>query len=83
MRVAVALLALGTLHAQVTYDRLLKAPSEPNNWMTYSGSYQSWRYSSLDQINRQNIGNLRVAWVRQMPTSHRIEATPIVVDGIM
>ncbi len=82
-RLAIASLAATTLFGQVTYERLLKAPSEPNNWMTYSGSYKSWRYSSLDQINRQNVANLKVAWVQQMPTSHRIEATPIVVDGIM
>ena len=73
----------GALHAQVTNERLLKAESEPNNWLTYSGSYKSWRYSTLDQINRQNAANLKVAWVHQMPTSHRVEATPIVVDGVM
>jgi alcohol dehydrogenase (cytochrome c) len=83
MKLAIAFCAIGTLWGQVTYERLLKAPSEPANWMTYSGSYQSWRYSSLDQINRRNVSNLRVAWVKQIPTSHKVEATPIVVDGIM
>jgi alcohol dehydrogenase (cytochrome c) len=68
---------------QITYERLLKATEEPQNWLTYSGSYRSWRYSSLDQIHRQNIGDLKVAWVKQMPTTHRIQASPIVVDGIM
>ncbi len=81
--VALALLGTSLLPAQVTYERLLKASSEPNNWMTYSGNYNGWRYSSLGQINRQNVANLKVAWVQQMPTSHRVEATPIVVDGIM
>src|SRR5215469_11650481 len=71
------------LTAQVTYERLLNADSEPGNWLTYSGSYRSWRYSALDQINRQNAGSLKVAWVHQMPTSHRIETTPIVADGVM
>src|SRR5580692_3719497 len=69
--------------AQVTYERLLKADAEPQNWLTYSGSYKSWRYSTLDQINRANVANLKVAWVHQMPTTHRVETTPIVVDGIM
>jgi len=75
-KLAIGALAATALFGQVTYERLLKAPSEPNNWMTYSGSYKSWRYSSQDQINRQNVANLKVAWVQQMPTSHRIEATP-------
>ena len=71
------------LNAQVTYERLLKADSEPGNWLTYSGSYRSWRYSALDQIQPENVGRLKVAWVHQMPTRHRIEATPIVADGVM
>ena len=49
------------LSAQVTYDRLLNTDSEPGNWLTYSGSYRSWRYSALDQINQQNAGSLKVA----------------------
>ena len=81
--IMLALLAAVTLDAQVTYERLLKADSEPQNWLTYSGSYRSWRYSALDAINRQNVASLKVAWVQQMPTTHRIEATPIVVDGVM
>ncbi|HZS50927.1 MAG TPA: PQQ-dependent dehydrogenase, methanol/ethanol family [Bryobacterales bacterium] len=78
-----ALLAAGSVYGQLTFERLLKADSEPQNWLTYSGSYRGWRYSKLDQINRQNVKNLKVAWVYQMPTTHRIEATPLVVDGVM
>ncbi|HYM12201.1 MAG TPA: PQQ-dependent dehydrogenase, methanol/ethanol family [Bryobacterales bacterium] len=78
-----AALAAGSAYGQVTYQRLLKADSEPQNWLTYSGSYQGWRYSKLDQINRQNVKDLKLAWVYQMPTTHRIETTPLVVDGVM
>jgi len=46
--------------AQVTYERLLNAGKESGNWMTYSGSYRSWRYSSLDQITRDNGARLKV-----------------------
>ena len=84
MRHLAALFLIGSaLQAQITYDRLLNAEKEPQNWLTYSGSYRSWRYSGLDQINRDNARNLKVAWVHQMVTNHRIEATPIVVDGVM
>jgi alcohol dehydrogenase (cytochrome c) len=78
-----ASLAVCPLFAQVTYDRLVKAESEPQNWLTYSGSYKGWRYSALDQINRQNVRNLKLVWTQQMVTTHRIESTPIVVDGVM
>ena len=76
-------LAAGSMYGQLTYDRLLKAESEPQNWLTYSGSYKGWRYSKLDQINRRNVMDLRLAWAYQMPTTHRIETTPLVVDGVM
>jgi alcohol dehydrogenase (cytochrome c) len=76
-------LAAGPIAAQVTYGRILKAESEPQNWLTYSGSYKSWRYSRLDQIDRQNVQNLKLAWVYQMPITHRFETTPIVADGVM
>ena len=63
------LLALGvlasTLGAQVTYKQLLRAEQERGNWLTYSGGYRGWRYSSLDQISRQNVSRLKVKWVYQ------------------
>lgn len=76
-------LAASSLFAQLTYQRLLKAESEPENWLTYSGAYKGWRYSALNQINGKNVANLKIAWVYQMATTHRIEATPIVVNGVM
>ena len=46
--VLVAVLALGPfLLAQVSSDRILNAQKEPHNWLTYSGSYMSQRYSAL------------------------------------
>src|SRR5664279_4656874 len=53
------------LGAQVSFDRLLHAGQEPQNWLTYSGSYKSWRYSPLDQIRTANAGNLELKWVYQ------------------
>ena len=69
--------------AQVTYQRLLQAEKEPGNWLTYSGAYSSHRYSSLDQINRENVDKLRVKWAFQMRSFEKVEASPLVVDGIM
>jgi alcohol dehydrogenase (cytochrome c) len=69
--------------AQVTYQRVLRAESEPHNWLTYAGTYKSQRYSALDQINRQNASRLKMAWAYQMPRGGVVETSPIVVDGIM
>ncbi len=71
------------LFGQVTYQRLLKAEADPANWMTYSGNYRGWRYSGLEQIRRENAQKLKVKWVYQMPTTHMVETTPLVVDGVM
>ena len=76
-------MAAGSLHAQLTYERLLKADAEAQNWLTYSGGYNGWRYSKLDQINRSNVRDLKLKWVYQMPVTHRVETTPLVVDGVM
>jgi alcohol dehydrogenase (cytochrome c) len=67
----------------VTFDRLLHAEKEPGNWLMYSSTYDSWRYSRLDQINTQNVKDLRVKWLFQGRHQEKFEATPLVVDGIM
>jgi alcohol dehydrogenase (cytochrome c) len=69
--------------AQVTDERLLHAAGEPQNWLTYSGSYSSQRYSRLDQITPANVKNLEMKWVFQADSIQKMEATPIVVDGVM
>ena len=43
------------LHGQVTPQRLTAAPSEPQNWLTYSGNYSSTRHSPLTQITPANV----------------------------
>ena len=58
------------------------------DWRYYCGDRGGMRYSALDQINRSNVQNLRVAWTyhthdaRNRPRT-TIECTPIVVDGVM
>jgi alcohol dehydrogenase (cytochrome c) len=71
------------LHAQVTNERLLHANDEPQNWLTYSGSYASQRYSLLKQLDTSNVKNLELKWVFQAQSLQKFETTPLVVDGIM
>ncbi len=72
-----------SLNGQVTDERLLHAGQEPQNWLTYSGTYSSQRYSTLDQITPGNVKNLETQWVFQADSLQKMEATPIVVDGVM
>lgn len=57
---------------------------DPNNWPQYHRSGNAWRFSPLDQINKSNVKKLKVAWVHQPGTvTHGLQATPIVIDGVM
>jgi alcohol dehydrogenase (cytochrome c) len=71
------------LAAQVSYDRIRQADSEPGNWLTYSGNYSAQRYSHLTEITSSNVLRLRPAWVYQIRATDTLETTPLVVDGIM
>jgi alcohol dehydrogenase (cytochrome c) len=90
LRVAILIALLSSsLSAQVTYDRLLRADREPQNWLTYSGGYASHRYSSLSQINRTNVKNLQLKWsyhplyAKNTNNQNKMENTPLVVDGVV
>jgi alcohol dehydrogenase (cytochrome c) len=69
--------------AEVTSARLEHAASEPQNWLTYSGTYSSQRYSTLTQINQDNVKDLQQQWVVQNQVPGAWESNPLVVDGIM
>jgi alcohol dehydrogenase (cytochrome c) len=87
---AVALIAggSGVIQAQqVTFDRILRADQEPQNWLTYSGNLAGHRYTPLTQITPGNVKNLELQWVFQTrrpgEAAEKFEATPLVVDGVM
>ena len=80
---ALALVAASHAQAPVTYERLLNAAKEPQNWLTYGGDYFSTRYSTLTQITPANVKNLKLQWVYQSPVAGNWQTTPLVVDGIM
>jgi len=82
-----ALLLAAALPAQVSFDRILHADREPQNWLTYSGALDGQRYSKLTQITPANAKNLELKWVLQTRTpaepNSKYEATSLVVDGVM
>jgi alcohol dehydrogenase (cytochrome c) len=67
----------------VSAESLERSSANPANWLTYSGAYNSWRYSTLDQINSSNVKRLELAWAIQFDSREMIETSPLVVDGIM
>jgi len=67
-------------YKSVTNDMLLN-PS-PDDWLQYSRTYDAWRYSPLKQINKKNVGQLRMAWSRGL-SAGITETIPLVHDGVM
>jgi len=84
MRAALLILVASvSLGAQVSFDRILGAPAEPQNWLTYSGNLQSHRYSPLTQVTPANVRNLELAWAFQAMSLEKFEATPLALDGVL
>ena len=67
----------------VTWERLVNAADEPQNWLMYNGTLDSKRFSQLDQIDVSNVTNLKLKWAHHIPQLDRAETTPLVVDGVM
>jgi len=80
---AALLIAVASLHGQVSIDRLLQADREPHNWLTYSRTYSNQRFSPLTQITPANVANLELQWVWQARSLEKFEATALVVDGLL
>ena len=53
------------------------------DWPTTGVDYAETRYSRLDQINAANVKDLGLAWSYNLESTRGVEATPVVVDGIM
>ena len=64
----------------ISWERLVNADQEPENWLMYSGTLDSQRYSLLDEINVDNIDQLEMKWAYQIPVIDRAETVPLVVD---
>jgi alcohol dehydrogenase (cytochrome c) len=67
----------------VTFDRILQADREPQNWLTYSGNLLGHRHSLLRHVTTSTVKDLELAWIRQIESSGWFEATPLVVDGVL
>ena len=67
----------------VSEERLLNAENDTANWMAHGRTYGEQRFSPSTQINSDNVDKLGLDWYFDMPTRRGIEATPLVIDGVM
>ena len=82
--IAAGLFVSAAAAAELDGQRLIQADQEPGNWMTYHGTYKSWHYSPLDQINTSNVGRLQEAWSHVASRANRgLQGFPLAVDGVL
>ncbi len=62
---------------------LANADARNGDWLSYGRNYREDRYSELDQINKDNLEQLGLAWTLDLGTKRGIQSTPLVVDGVM
>src|SRR5215468_1593121 len=62
-------------------QKMLENPS-PDDWLMFSRTYDAQRYSPLKQINKQNVGQLKMVFNFDMPAG-TTETIPLVHDGVM
>ena len=63
-------------------DAMLKKP-DASDWLMWRRTLDSWGYSPLNQVNRNNVAQLRMVWTRGMATGGSNESTPLVHDGVL
>jgi PQQ-dependent dehydrogenase (methanol/ethanol family) len=81
-------IATGAAHSEettsvVTAKRIIEADKEPGNWLTHGRTYSEQRFSPLEQVNDKNVKDLGLAWHFDFGTNRGLEATPLVIDGVM
>ena len=74
-------LAQESTFVPVTEDMLLDP--EPSDWPSWRRTLDGWGYSPLDQINTDNVGELRHVWSWALSSEGRPEPNPLVYDGVM
>ena len=73
----------GGLGLEVDDTRLASADQDREDWLTNGRTYREQRHSPLRQIDEESIPRLGLAWFADMGTIRGLEATPIVVDGVL
>ncbi len=59
------------------------APENVGDWLTHGRDWGEQRFSPLDQINADNVSELGLAWFDDLETMRGVQATPLVVDGVL
>ncbi len=73
-------LSIGAAYADANLQKMI---DDPNQWVIQTGDYKNQRYSKLDQINKDNVKDLQVAWTFSTGVLRGHEGSPLVIGDIM
>ena len=73
----------GKSHTTNDASRLLQNSLEEGDWALHGRTHSEQRYSPLDTISRKSVSGMGLAWSYELKTDRGVEATPLVVDGVM
>ena len=79
---ALALTAALSISARAN-DELLKMEQNAADWVSPTGNYANWRYSTLDKITKDNVGDLQVAWSFSTGVLRGHEGNPLKIGNMM
>ena len=68
---------------EIVTQQMLHSTALLNNWPSYNGDYTGRRFTGLTQITPANASQLQAQWVFHSHNAGTLEATPLVVDGVM
>jgi len=83
LSVATILAVTAGAPAALANDSVMDVTSDPAQWGIQTGDYANQRYSELDQITRENVGDLQVAWTFSTGVLRGHEGSPLVIGDIM
>ena len=75
--------AIGVPGVASANDELMALSQDANNWVMWGRTYDGSRYSPLNQINKENVGNLQVAWTFSTGVLRGHEGGPLVIGNTM
>lgn len=78
-----AVLTIGGSQVAFANPELQKIIDDPNQWAIQTGDYANQRYSKLDQINKDNVGKMQVAWTFSTGVLRGHEGSPLVIGDMM
>src|SRR5262245_26826304 len=78
-----SLVAMALATPAMANEDVLQQTAKPEQWVLQTGDYANRRYTKLDQINRENVKNLKVAWTFSTGVLRGHEGSPLVVGNVM